>query len=140
MANYEAHLALNNTKLHEQFKTKLGSDIFKYLVAWKKTNQTCFYDIEIKYLGVGDEPGVLNIQVDLLDKTKITFSDENRKKIIKWYGFKGTNYTKINKQIKKQNIQELTLKYLLENNAIKLKDQNNVIDYFLWGGKNEENN
>lgn len=141
MANYEAHLAVNNTKLHEQLKTKLGSDIFKYLVADEKDKTNLLYDIEIKYLGVGEEPGVLNIQVDFLDKNKKSLlSDENRKKIIKWYGFKGTNYTKINEQIKKQNIQELTLKYLLENDSIKLKDQNNVIDYFLWGGENEKNN
>ncbi|MBU4689728.1 hypothetical protein KQ873_01575 [Mycoplasma zalophidermidis] len=133
MTKYEAHNVDNNTILIEQLKTKFGIDVFKYLIGNSNNKNDLIDDIDVKYLGLSNEPGCVLLKVDFLDKNKNSMlNDINRNKIIKWYGFNGTDFTKINKQISKYNIVNANIDYLLKNSQVNLKDQNNIIDYFEW--------
>ncbi|QBF34566.1 hypothetical protein EG856_01325 [Mycoplasmopsis phocirhinis] len=133
MSKFEAHRVKNRKIIIQTLKTLLGLDVFKYLIGLNTDQNTWIDDISVQFNGLCDEPGCVLLKVDLLDKNKNSLLNlQNQKKIIKWYGFNGADNTSINKQISKNNIEDLTLEYLFKNNNEKLTNANNIIDYFAW--------
>lgn len=134
MRDYEGFKIQNNTKPLHILKGYLGLDIFKYLIGRSPKEEDLLNDIKLEYLGISPtKPGVVLLKVDLLDKTgKSLLSKENQQKIIEWQGFKGTNFTKIEKQIKDNNLQDLSIYYLIKSFNKNLKKPNTIIAYFNW--------
>ncbi|WP_029608742.1 MAG3240 family lipoprotein [Mycoplasma simbae] len=133
MDKYEAHLVLTNHGFWNQFKTRLGLDVFKYLIGNSLEQNYWVEDISLQVVGLDKDPGTVLIKADLLDNNKNSLlNEQNRSKILKLSGFNGTDYSRINNQINKYNIEEIALDYLLQHNGLKLKDKNNVVDYVFW--------
>ncbi|AIA29541.1 lipoprotein [Mycoplasmopsis californica] len=138
MDKYEAHLALKNSDFWEQFKTKLGIDIFKYLVGTSIQEKDWVDDFAIQIIGLDNQAGSILVRVDLLDKDKKSLlNTQNRTKILRIGGFNGYDFKLINEQIAKYNIEEINLEYLIKNRALKLKNPNNIVDFVTWKDKYE---
>ncbi|TQC54165.1 hypothetical protein E1I18_00095 [Mycoplasmopsis mucosicanis] len=136
-SSYEAHKILKNEYFWEQFKTGIGIDLFKYLIGKNTDSNTWIDDIAIDKdsIKVDEEPGTITFKIDFLDnKRKSILNEKNRSKVIKFYGFNGTNKTLINKQISQHNIISSNLDYILDILEDKNTNdkQNKIIDYFAW--------